>query len=444
MTQAQNVAELSSDINSSGVLLTAGGGTGLSTVGTNGQVLTSNGTTLSWATPSAGTSFQTSLSGLTPSTATTGTVTLAGTLGIASGGTGLTTLATGRVPYGAGTGALGSSANFVFDGTNLGIGTASPGSLLDVQGDITCTGVLQHGTNSIDIYNGDNMLFKAGYAGSYISFGTGTGATERMRIDSSGNVGIGTTSITKKLDVFSTTQRNQIAMSGSNVIAIRWNSTDPNAGERNWEIVNNVDAQGTLSFRAGTSQTADPTTTRMALDSSGNLQLSTGGTSILNSSGRRMLNQTGGILQVIQTVLSSATTLVSNGSPTNVSGLSATITPSSTSSRIYIILQIMYGSSGTTYGGYFTRNGTAIGQGDASGSRQRVQIGMALTTDSNQTNTFVGSYIDSPASTSALTYQFVAINDNGNTLYVNRSGNDTDGGTGKRAISTVTLMEIAG
>jgi hypothetical protein len=48
-------------------------------------------------------SFQTSLSGLTPSTATTGVVTLAGTLGAASGGTGLTTLATGSLTYGAGT-----------------------------------------------------------------------------------------------------------------------------------------------------------------------------------------------------------------------------------------------------------------------------------------------------------------------------------------------------
>jgi hypothetical protein len=33
---------------------TANGGTGLTTVGTDGQVLTSNGTTLSWATPSGG------------------------------------------------------------------------------------------------------------------------------------------------------------------------------------------------------------------------------------------------------------------------------------------------------------------------------------------------------------------------------------------------------
>jgi hypothetical protein len=51
MTQAQNIAELSSDVNSSGVLQPAGGGTGLATVGTNGQVLTSNGTTLSFQTP---------------------------------------------------------------------------------------------------------------------------------------------------------------------------------------------------------------------------------------------------------------------------------------------------------------------------------------------------------------------------------------------------------
>ena len=52
-------------------------------------------------------SFQTSLSGLTPSTATNGAVTLAGTLGAASGGTGATTL-TGYV-YGNGTSAMTAS-----------------------------------------------------------------------------------------------------------------------------------------------------------------------------------------------------------------------------------------------------------------------------------------------------------------------------------------------
>jgi len=65
---------------------------GVTAAGTTGQVLLANtsGAPTWGAIPTSGavTSFQTSLSGLTPSTATTGVVTLAGTLGISSGGTG--------------------------------------------------------------------------------------------------------------------------------------------------------------------------------------------------------------------------------------------------------------------------------------------------------------------------------------------------------------------
>jgi hypothetical protein len=49
MTQANNVAIESSQINSSGVLTVPGGGTGLSTVGTSGYFLQSNGTGLQYA-----------------------------------------------------------------------------------------------------------------------------------------------------------------------------------------------------------------------------------------------------------------------------------------------------------------------------------------------------------------------------------------------------------
>lgn len=105
------------------------GGTGLSATPSNGQLLIGNGSGYSLATLTAGagisvtnsaggitiavngtgevTSFNTTLSGLTPSTATGGAVTLAGTLGAASGGTGATTL-TGYV-YGNGTGAMTAS-----------------------------------------------------------------------------------------------------------------------------------------------------------------------------------------------------------------------------------------------------------------------------------------------------------------------------------------------
>ena len=61
-------------------------------IGTNGYVLTSNGTTATWAASTGGvTSFSAGSTGLTPNTATTGAVSLAGTLAIANGGTGQTT-----------------------------------------------------------------------------------------------------------------------------------------------------------------------------------------------------------------------------------------------------------------------------------------------------------------------------------------------------------------
>lgn len=88
---------------------TASGTTGFLAAGTNGYVLTLSGGVPTWAASTGGvTSFQTSLSGLTPSTSSTGAITLAGTLGVASGGTGATTL-TGYVK-GTGTSALTASS----------------------------------------------------------------------------------------------------------------------------------------------------------------------------------------------------------------------------------------------------------------------------------------------------------------------------------------------
>ena len=51
MTIPRNLSLLAPNANSSGVLQTTGGGTGLTTVGTNGQVLQSNGSALVFATP---------------------------------------------------------------------------------------------------------------------------------------------------------------------------------------------------------------------------------------------------------------------------------------------------------------------------------------------------------------------------------------------------------
>jgi hypothetical protein len=75
---------------------------GVTAAGTTGQVLVGNtGSAPTWGTISSSlvSSFQTSLSGLTPSTATTGAVTLAGTLGATSGGTGISSYAVGDLLF---------------------------------------------------------------------------------------------------------------------------------------------------------------------------------------------------------------------------------------------------------------------------------------------------------------------------------------------------------
>jgi hypothetical protein len=71
------------------------------------------------------TSFSGGTTGLTPSSATTGAIVLAGTLGVANGGTGLTSLTANYIPYGNGTGAFSSSSQFQYNGTYLLVGAAS-------------------------------------------------------------------------------------------------------------------------------------------------------------------------------------------------------------------------------------------------------------------------------------------------------------------------------
>jgi hypothetical protein len=100
---------------------------GVTAAGTTGQVLIGNtGGAPSWGTVSSSlvSSFQTSLSGLTPSTATTGAVTLAGTLGVSSGGTGQTTYTDGQLLIGNSTGNTLTKASLTA-GTGISI---TPGS----------------------------------------------------------------------------------------------------------------------------------------------------------------------------------------------------------------------------------------------------------------------------------------------------------------------------
>jgi len=64
-------------------------------------------------------SFSAGTTGFSPTSAASGAVTLSGILNVANGGTGLTTLGSGYIPYGNGTSAFNSLSTFNFDGSTL-------------------------------------------------------------------------------------------------------------------------------------------------------------------------------------------------------------------------------------------------------------------------------------------------------------------------------------
>ena len=152
----------------------------------------------------------------------------------------------------------------------------------------------------------------------------------------------------------------------------------------------------------------------------------------------------GGIIQMVQTVKSDTYTGTSDGSEISLTGLTVTITPQSSSNKILLVANIMYSCTGTTYKMYPKRGTTVIGVGGADGSRPQIQSAMGFSGDANQAEQCTSFYIDSPNTTSATTYSFYAINDNAQSLFINRSVNDQNNNVGQRGITTITAMEVSG
>ena len=161
---------------------------------------------------------------------------------------------------------------------------------------------------------------------------------------------------------------------------------------------------------------------------------------------------TGSVLQVVSTTKTD-TWSTNSTSYADVTGLTATITPSSTSSKILAFGQIGASAKGNTSGIYFAlaKGGTIISgaTGDTASNRPRatsVYFPGDFGSAENPYCSLAFTYLDSPASTSSLTYSIQGRKGpNVVTLYVNRSVADRDTADYEpRYISTITLMEVAG
>jgi len=138
----------------------------------------------------------------------------------------------------------------------------------------------------------------------------------------------------------------------------------------------------------------------------------------------------GGIIQITQTVQSSTTSTTSS-SFTDISGMSVSITPKSTSNKVFVLVNIAGATSGGITEFRLLRGGTDI-----------ARLGATFYNNGDPNNILNGDlhFLDSPATTSSTTYKMQFRNFDSNTTFVNRNTNNSTTATN----SSITVMEVSG
>jgi hypothetical protein len=308
-----------------------------------------------------------------------------GILPVANGGTGTST---GVSPGGSTTqvqynnaGAFGGSANLTFDGSTLTTLNSA------------YTGTLTGGTGAITI--GTNQIYK----------------------DTGGNVGIGTTSPGAKLNVFSSgTVYAQVSGNGRNLYlgqdatggVIYSDGAVPMVFYTNGTEKMRITSAGGISF--GATGTAYGTSGQV-LTSAGNASPTWGAVTLPAGTIRQVVNGT------ISTTQSTSSASAQN------SGLTASITPASTSNKVFITISSVCGQnySGRSEFLYVYKNGAQV-----------FKYELFLNTVSTIPLTI--TYLDSPATTSSTSYA----------LWYSADGLGPAFVSGGNTVSSITLMEVVG
>jgi hypothetical protein len=145
----------------------------------------------------------------------------------------------------------------------------------------------------------------------------------------------------------------------------------------------------------------------------------------------------GSVLQVVSTT---KTDTFSTASTTfiDLTGFSVSITPTSTTSKIFVLVATNYSPSSTSGIAVFNlvRNSTNISQPSTAPTWSGTAVPFLNGADTCMPMGF--NFLDSPATTSSTTYKVQVKVNTGNTLYVNRRLS-----TDTVSTSTITVMEIA-
>jgi hypothetical protein len=159
---------------------------------------------------------------------------------------------------------------------------------------------------------------------------------------------------------------------------------------------------------------------------------------IQTTAGKPILNSTGSIIQVVHS-RDDSTYGTTSTSYQQITGLTPSITPSSTSNNILINLQIKFyhdPSSGIHFS--IRRNGTSLINADT------MSLYHAITTNPDYRIVSASiDILDSPASTSSVAYTLFYRSDTGAQVYVNRPANTTfSSRSGVFGSTSFTLKEV--
>jgi hypothetical protein len=329
--------------------------------GTTGQVLVGNtGSAPTWSTMTGimVTSFQTSLSGLTPSTATTGAVTLAGTLGLSSGGTNATT---GAVNVGT-----GNAGSIIYD-----TGTALVDSVVGTSGYLLVSG----GTSAPSWTNAPTI---SGANITAASIPNSALVNSSITVSTSGS-GIGVSGSPVSLG-------GTVTLSNTGVTS---NAAGPGINVSTPTGAVTISNTGVLSFSAGTTGLTPATATTGVVTLAGVLNPANGGTGVANNnastitiSGSFPLTLT--LTNTTSVTLPTSGTLLSTTSGNYVSSFSAGstgLTPSTATTGAVTLAGTLSVGNGGTGQTTFTTDGILYGNGSnaiqvtAAGTSGQVLIG---------------------------------------------------------------------
>lgn len=164
-----------------------------------------------------------------------------------------------------------------------------------------------------------------------------------------------------------------------------------------------------------------------------------------DATGTIVTNKTAGTILQVVTTQKTNTFSTSSTSMVDITGMSVTITPTSVTSKILVLINLTVGPGGGNFAPVnLQRNGTNIAMPTTASDWQATMNnypgeGSGYTGGSAQPQ-YALNWLDSPASTSALTYKLQILTTSGGApVYVNTRPISQNG----TCVSAITVMEVA-